>query len=405
VKNDFLFLSLSQTGGKAQFRLRLPFDGSQSGYEAAIRETAISQIRAAAEQGPQPSSHSAPSMMASQSTSAAPFETLEDLQPKEGDYVYRNFRAISASPINCYGLDFSKPGVLQASTPLLAKQTVYKDHIFWSVDRWVGVISKSLWDAKGEQSEGVPGINVELKLDWRKDPWLARGLMMEPPAVHSFSVTVFFEFDFSHPDLVEEGRFWGMLGKEVDGEIVRLIVTKILGYWEGSLVFQGADEFAKQLPDDGTAEENMNAGGGNQNLQTQRSQTVKLSPEMRVMLGLPDTVGEDVPDAELLPALSKLGVRAQAGDTLLETARVECRRAATLATLGSEEGTLPDALSSVINKADATELSQLTQMYNQQAAERFPTGGRSSVEDATTVHQAGGVQPPAQRPAKQVPIY
>ena len=77
---------------------------------------------------------------------------------------------------------------------------------------------------------------------------LVRGVAMEPPAIHSASVTVLFEFDFSHPDLVEEGRFWQLLGEEVEGEIVRLIVTTILGYWEISLVFQGAQEENKQLP-------------------------------------------------------------------------------------------------------------------------------------------------------------
>ena len=403
MKNQFLFTSLSKSGGRAQFRLQLPFDGAPAGYEAAITEAAISQIRAAAEQGPQPVSNSVAPSMASQSASVVPFETLEDLLPKETDYVYRNFRAISASPINCYGLDFSTPGVLQASTPLLARQTIYKDHIFWSVDRWVGAISESLWDAKGKESKGIPGINVKLKLDWKKDPWLARGLMMEPPAVHSFSVTVFFEFDFSHPDLVEEGRFWGMLGKEVDGQIVRLIVTKILGYWEGSLVFQGADEHAKQLPGDGTTEENMDAGGGNPS--TQRSQTVKLSEAQRKSFGIPDTYGEDVPDEVVATAMQALAQQATAGQQMFETARAECRRVATLAIVGSEEGVLPDAVASLINKADATELDGLTKMYATQAAEKFPNGGRSSVEDSTAVHQAGGIRPPATRPVKRVPIY
>ncbi len=57
-----------------------------------------------------------------------------------------------------------------------------------------------------------------------------------------------FEFDFSHPDLVEQGRFWQLLGEEVEGQIVRLIVTVILGFWEISLVFQGAQEENKQQP-------------------------------------------------------------------------------------------------------------------------------------------------------------
>ncbi len=379
MKPDFLFLSLLQTGGKAQFTMRLPFDGNtQASYEAAMRETIVSQIRAAAAQGPQSLDTGSVSQMPAQSA-PSPFETLEDLQPKETDYILRNFRAISASPINCYGLDFSKPGVLEASTPLLAGQTVYKDHVFWSVDRWVGVVSKSAWDAKGAQSSSVPGINVELKIDWRKDPWMARGLLMTPPAIHSASVTVLFEFEYSHPDLYAEGNFWRMLGEEVDGQIVRLIVTLILGYWELSLVFQGADELAKQLLDETATGESsdelgarrkkeMGAGGGHPT--TQRSETVKLSEQLRKMLGLPDTQGEDVPDAVLLPALSQLGERAQVGDTLVENLRAECLRVATLAECGAE-GTLPAPIATMISKAGATELSALTKMYEERAAARF----------------------------------
>lgn len=119
---------------------------------------------------------------------------------------------------------------------------------------------------------------------------------------------------------------------------------------------------------------------------------MKLSAELRKMLGLPDTIGEDVPDAVLLPALEKLGVQVQAGATLMENARLECKRVAKLAVLGSEEGTLPEVLEAIINEADATKLTNLTAMYTAQAASRFPNSGRSSVDDAEAVHQAGGVQ-------------
>jgi hypothetical protein len=421
VKKDFLFLSLSPKGGKAQFTMRLPFDGNaQASYETAMRETIVSQIRAAAAQGPQSLDTGVASQMPAQSA-ASPFETLEDLTPKDDDYIFRNFRAISASPINCYGLDFSKPGVLEASTPLLAAQTVYKDHVFWSVDRWVGVVSKSAWDAKGEQSSGVPGINVELKIDWRKDPWIARGLMMTPPAIHSASVTVLFEFEYSHPDLFAEGNFWRMLGEEVDGQIVRLIVTLIIGFWELSLVFQGADELAKQLLDDtqtGESSDELGAkrkeemGAGGVSPISQRSETVKLSDQLRKMLGLPDTQGEEVADAVLLPALEQLGARAQTGEALLEAARTECLRVAKLAIVGSGEGELPEAFTVIINNAGHKELAGLTQEYTKQAADKFPqtcqscgarTSGRSSVEPAEAVEQAGGVQKkPMTRPRNSI---
>src|ERR1043165_3071655 len=56
---------------------------------------------------------------------AAPdFQTLEDLKPKETDYIFPLFRALSATTVEGYWLDYSSPGVLQAAVPLLQNQTV-----------------------------------------------------------------------------------------------------------------------------------------------------------------------------------------------------------------------------------------------------------------------------------------
>jgi hypothetical protein len=409
VKNKFQFLSLTRSGGKAQFTMMMPFGGQHLSLDAAMREAIFANIRAAAaEPGKQTESLGVGSASQAAPTSPANFETLEDLQPKEADYIYRDFRAISAAPFNCYGLDFSKPGVLKASTPLLANQTVYKDHIYWSVDRWIGVISESAWDEAGAQSEGVAGINVKLKLDWKKDPWTARGLLMEPPAIHSFSVTLLFEFDYSHPDLVEEHRFWSMLGEEVNGQVVRLIVTKIIAYWEGSLVFQGADEYAKQLPgaDGAGASQSSTAGAQGPTPQQEERTTVKLTAEQKQRLGIA-AEGEEFPDAVVLGALEGLAAQAQAGSVLLGARRAECLRVATLATLGSEEGELTPALKNVIERSQGEDLEGLITMYSEQAADRFPTTcqscqkpvklTRSSVEGSAAVEQAGGVRPARQR--------
>ncbi|HYG09846.1 MAG TPA: hypothetical protein VD835_07735 [Pyrinomonadaceae bacterium] len=404
MKNKFQFLSLTRSGGKAQFTMMMPFGGQHLSLDAAMREAIFANIRAAAaEPGKQTESLGVGSVSQAAPSSPANFETLEDLQPKEADYIYRDFRAISAAPFNCYGLDFSKPGVLKASTPLLANQTVYKDHIYWSVDRWIGVISESAWDEAGAQSEGVAGINVKLKLDWKKDPWTARGLLMEPPAIHSFSVTVLFEFDYSHPDLVEEHRFWSMLGEEVNGQVVRLIVTKIIAYWEGSLVFQGADEYAKQLPggDATGASQSSSAGGGPTPQQEERT-TVKLTAARKQTLGI-TAEGEDFPDEQVLVIVDGLASQAAAGLVLLTARRAECLRVAKLATLGSEEGELTPALKNVIERSQGEDLEGLITMYTEQAADKFPTTcqscqrpvklTRSSVEGSGAVEQAGGIRP------------
>ncbi|HEX8097603.1 MAG TPA: hypothetical protein VF507_06185, partial [Pyrinomonadaceae bacterium] len=250
MKNRFKFLSMSAAGGKAQFTMMLPFGGAHLSVEAAMRERILADIRlAAAEPGKQFESMGVgrASQYGAQPANIS-FDTVEELLPKPEDYYYKDYRAISATLAPCYGLDFSKPGVLEAAVPMLKGQTVYKDHWFYSVDGWVGVVSEAAWDAKGDQvGGGTAGINAKLKLDSKKDPMLIRGVAMEPPAVHSCSVTVLFEFEFSHPDLVEQGRFWQLLGEEVEGQIVRLVVTAVLGFWELSLVFQGAQEENKQV--------------------------------------------------------------------------------------------------------------------------------------------------------------
>ncbi len=375
MKKKFQFNSLSQTGGKAQFTMMLPLDGAQLSFEDAMREQILTDIRTAALQ-PVPETESLSVSSLSGQPAPIEFDTVEELLPKESDYFYRDFRALSAAMAPCYCLDFSDKKMLEEATSLLARQTVYKDHIFWSVDRWVGVVSESLWDAKGKDVRGIPGINAKLKIDSKKDPWVVRGMAMSPPAIHSVSVTVAFLFDFSHPDLVEEGRFWSLLGEEVGGEIVRLIVTKILSFWELSLVWNGAQEENKQLPVSETTDAGLSAklevtgAGGGKPDNTQRSETVKLSAEMRKMLGLPDVTPEDVPDASLLPALTALGERAAAGDALLESARAECLRVATLAEGGTEKK-LPEPIAGLIAKASATELTALTTMYEERAAASF----------------------------------
>jgi len=175
--------------------------------------------------------------------------TFDQINPLDSDFIYPQFRALSATLIPGYFLDFTKPGMLEAAAPLLQGQTVYTDHVYWRVANWIGAVNQSTWDAKGDQVGGVPGINVELKIDWKMNPKIARGLLMKPPAIHSVSATVDFEWDASHPDLLEQGIFFRNLGQDIDGEIVRILVTKIVAFYELSLVFQGANpESNEHLP-------------------------------------------------------------------------------------------------------------------------------------------------------------
>lgn len=162
------------------------------------------------------------------------------------EFVEVVFRALSAAPIGDRSVDFSDAAMLRESVPLLNGQTVFKDHNT-IVDNWVGRVVDTFWDAGS--STLPPGINARLRLDAVKDPMTVRGV--QQGALHSVSVTVSFEWKPSHPELMEQDNFFRMLGEEVNGQEVRIIVTKIERYWEISLVWQGADVYAKQIGADG----------------------------------------------------------------------------------------------------------------------------------------------------------
>lgn len=172
--------------------------------------------------------------------------SLPDASTKEDEFVLATFRALSATILADRPIDFTNQKILRDATPKLIGQTVFKDHNT-SVNNWVGRVDASYWD---EATPDIPvGINAILKLDAIKDPMTVRGVLQG--AIHSASVTVSFEWKPSHPKLMDAGSFFDHLGEEIDGELVRIIVTMIDKFWEISLVWQGADEFAKQIGDDG----------------------------------------------------------------------------------------------------------------------------------------------------------
>jgi hypothetical protein len=174
---------------------------------------------------------------------AAPADTVD---PTEEDFVFATFRALSATILADRPIDFTDEKMLKTAVTKLNGQTVFKDHNT-SVNNWVGRVESSHWD---DTTPGIPsGINAILKLDAVKDPMTVRGVLQG--AIHSASVTVSFEWKPSHPDLMESGTFFDRLGEDIDDQTVRIVVTKIDKFWEISLVWQGADEFAKQIGEDG----------------------------------------------------------------------------------------------------------------------------------------------------------
>lgn len=345
---------------------------------------------------------------------AAP-TSIDQVIPKDSDFIYPLFRALSASLIPGYWVDFSGSGVLQKAVPLFLGQTVYKNHGesagYWGgcqfdVEKWLGSVSQAEWDAKGEKVGGVAGVNVEMKIDALMNPRIARGLLMKPPAIHSCSETVLFDFDYSHPDLVEQERFWRMLGEEVEGEIVRFKVTEIVGLQELSLVFQGADQIAKQIPgdDEEVDDEFTDPRQGKTfsapplRLTDKKETTVKLTAEQKKKLGLESQTSDDVPDVLVLGAvdalMASLTERATSADTIVSAQRAEVLRLATLAEgVGeADQRKLAPEIAALIEKADPSQLPGLTTLYQSKAEAQFSricqkcgskqVSGRSSVESA-----------------------
>ena len=173
----------------------------------------------------------------------------EDLVPKDGDYIEPVFRMLT----NCIVAKNSNPtefpaDILKASMKLLIGQTVYPNHDD-EVGNEIGSVKSVFWeDAKVQDGVTIPaGINAVLRIDAKSNPKIARGILMDPPSVHSNSVTVVFSWKPSHNfDNIYE--FYDKMGTiHADGTLIRRIATGIEAYLETSLVPHGADPFAQLI--------------------------------------------------------------------------------------------------------------------------------------------------------------
>lgn len=183
-------------------------------------------------------------------------QSVEDVIPKPEDWLLAKFRAISAAYLGeeGYWLDFSKPGVLLASIPLMITKGAggtrrrplkfHRNHID-RTENIIGYISAASWgEAGGEQN--YPGVNIDVMIDYKLAPNECRQIMAEPPLVESCSISIYFNWEQSHPNL-ESWQFWSLIGEEIDGQIVRIMVTEIIEYRHVALVHEGADEEADKL--------------------------------------------------------------------------------------------------------------------------------------------------------------
>jgi hypothetical protein len=177
-----------------------------------------------------------------------------ELTPKDEEFIEPMFRLLSETTVskNWNPTDFGQNGVLKVSMKMLLGQTVNCDHET-NIGNAIGAVSQVMWqESYKDGSFTIPaGINGILKIDGKANPRIARGILMEPPSIHSNSVTVQFKWDKSHPQM-EDNEFYQKLGTyDSKGVMVRRIVTEIVRYLETSLVSHGADSFAQKIGSDG----------------------------------------------------------------------------------------------------------------------------------------------------------
>lgn len=179
-----------------------------------------------------------------------------DIVPKEEDFIRVPFRLLSATIVGggtWKATDFSNTAVLKKSVKMLEGKPMFKDHET-DIDNWIGYVEGSKWTEAKKDSKtnltvpaGIDGIVV---VDSKIDPKVARGLLLG--TIFSNSVTVEFNWEMSHEfeNEYDFNRNIGTLGK--DGKMIRRVVTQINNYHESSLVWLGADPFAKMIEQDGT---------------------------------------------------------------------------------------------------------------------------------------------------------
>lgn len=180
-----------------------------------------------------------------------PNVTPDMLKPKDTDFIEPMFRMLSAAVVakKYNPTEFSEQ-ILKESMPLLVGQSVNLDHET-DVANAIGSVKSVEWqDSYKDEKTGVvipAGINGILKIDGLSNPRIARGIQMDPPSIHSNSVTVEFAWEPSHK-FEDINEFYYRLGTYTEnGELIRRVATKIISYQETSLVWHGADPFAQLI--------------------------------------------------------------------------------------------------------------------------------------------------------------
>lgn len=228
----------------------------------------------------------------------------EDLKPKEEEFIEPVFRLLSATIVskNWMPTDFGQGNVLKNSIKLMLGQTVNCDHET-DIGNAIGAVSKVMWqEAYKDGNILIPaGMNGVLKIDGKANPRIARGILMEPPSIHSNSVTVQFVWDKSHPEM-DDQEFWDKIGTyDSKGNMIRRIVTHIVRYLETSLVSHGADPYAQKTGEDGKI---VNPGFANRTWNSY-SEYLKEAPKVYAFKDSKELIEQDKQKDDTLRLVNK----------------------------------------------------------------------------------------------------
>jgi hypothetical protein len=289
-------------------------------------------------------------------------DTNGGLSPEE--FFTKPARLLSMAVTPYRKFDFTKPGVLKAAVGLFEGVTLYTNHMA-DVNDWSGLVQDCVWDDKNTP----PGINGLIVVDKTVDPKLARGL--EIKALRSLSVTIWFNYERSHPNL---SGFYDRLGEIVDGEMVRFIITEITNAGEVSVVWEGEDPFAKTFTAGGDP-----AGDNQQENNTGGDNDMKLTATLLALLSL--SAGAEPTAVELEAAitakvnglqtqLDSLKADAALGAQLLKETRE--RAVALYKTAKGEKGFQQTFVDGVILKADLDTARAFVSEYQTAVEESIP---------------------------------
>lgn len=180
-----------------------------------------------------------------------PGENADSVKPEDEDFIFPVYRLLSEIVVNKMSspVDFSQNDVLKNSMPLLQNLTIYSGHEEL-IGNHLGSVVEVAWQ-DSYKYKGVtipPGVNGVLKVDAKANPKIARGILQDPPAIHSVSLSVLYKWVKSHD--MPDDEFYNKLGTYNDKkELIRKIASEIILYTELSLVPHGADPFAQLLKD------------------------------------------------------------------------------------------------------------------------------------------------------------